>query len=129
MAISYGEGDLIAAIYDAIIDPSRWDEVVKRIVEATKSFSGNLLLHQADAGSFAAMYNTDPVCAEASETRVLAEIIGGDGLLAAATKLKITEATARTHANRILAKTGTARQTELIRRFFETALPASPASA
>ncbi len=65
MAISYGEGDLIAAIYDAIIDPSRWDEVVKRIVEATKSFSGNLLLHQADAGSFAAMYNTDPVCAEA----------------------------------------------------------------
>ena len=32
------DADLIAAIYDAIIDPSRWDEVVKRIVEATKSF-------------------------------------------------------------------------------------------
>ena len=64
-----------------------------------------------------------------AETRVLAEIIGGNGLLAAAARLKITEATARTHAKRILAKTGTTRQTELIRRFFETALPGSPASA
>ena len=53
-----------------------------------------------------------------AETRVLGEIIGGNGLLAAAAKLKITEATARSHANRILAKTGTTRQTELIRRFF-----------
>ncbi|MGH6863319.1 MAG: hypothetical protein ACRECN_03450 [Methylocella sp.] len=64
MAISYGEGDLIAAIYDAIIDPSGWEEVVKRIVEATKSFSGNRLLRQADAGSLTALYNVDPVLAE-----------------------------------------------------------------
>ncbi|MGQ0445218.1 MAG: hypothetical protein ACT4O2_08870 [Beijerinckiaceae bacterium] len=64
-----------------------------------------------------------------AETRVLAEIIGGNGLLAAATKLKIAESTARSHANRILAKTGTTRQTELIRRFFETALPSVPAAA
>jgi DNA-binding CsgD family transcriptional regulator len=64
-----------------------------------------------------------------AEARVLAEIIGGDGILAAAARLKVTEATARTHAQRILAKTGTTRQTELIRRFFETALPGSPASA
>jgi hypothetical protein len=34
--------------------------------------------------------------------------------------LKITEDTARTHAKRIFSKTGTNRQTELIRRFFET---------
>ncbi|MGH6846821.1 MAG: helix-turn-helix transcriptional regulator [Methylocella sp.] len=65
MAKSDGEGDLIAAIYDAIIDPSRWDEVVKRIVGATKSFSGNLLLHQADSGSLTALYNVDPIFAEA----------------------------------------------------------------
>ena len=64
-----------------------------------------------------------------AEARVLAEIIGGDGILAAAARLKVTEATARTHAQRILAKTGTTRQTELIRRFFETALPGSPARA
>jgi len=64
-----------------------------------------------------------------AETRVLGEIIGGNGLLAAATRLKITEATARTHAKHVLAKTGTTRQTELIRRFFETSLPGSPASA
>lgn len=64
-----------------------------------------------------------------AETRVLAEIVGGNGLLAAAARLKITESTARTHANRILAKTGTTRQTELIRRFFESALPGLPAGA
>ncbi|MGH9205273.1 MAG: hypothetical protein ACRD1G_01730, partial [Acidimicrobiales bacterium] len=64
-----------------------------------------------------------------AETRVLGEIIGGNGLLAAATKLKITETTARTHATRIFEKTATTRQTELIRRFFETALTGSPASA
>jgi DNA-binding CsgD family transcriptional regulator len=65
----------------------------------------------------------------AGETRILAEIIGGNGLLAAAAKLKITEATARTHAQRILAKTETNRQTELIRRFFATSLPGSPGGA
>jgi hypothetical protein len=59
------ETDLIAAIYDAIIDPSRWDEVVRRIVEATKSFSGNPVLQQAGAGSLTALYNVDPVVAAA----------------------------------------------------------------
>jgi DNA-binding CsgD family transcriptional regulator len=65
MARSHGDGDLLATIYDAIIDPSRWDEVVRRIVEATKSFSGNLLLQQADAGSLTALSNVDPVLADA----------------------------------------------------------------
>jgi hypothetical protein len=64
MSISQGDGDLIAVIYDAIIDPSRWDEVVERIVEATKSFSGNLVLQQADAGSLTALYNVDPFYAD-----------------------------------------------------------------
>jgi DNA-binding CsgD family transcriptional regulator len=58
-----------------------------------------------------------------AETRVLAEIIAGKGLFAAAARLKITKETARTYAKRILLKTGTNRQTELIRRFFETAFP------
>ncbi len=61
-----------------------------------------------------------------AETRVLGEIIAGNGLPAAAARLKITELTARTHAKHIFAKTGTSRQTELIRRFFEAALPGSP---
>jgi DNA-binding CsgD family transcriptional regulator len=64
-----------------------------------------------------------------AETRVLEEMIGGNGLPAAAARLKISETTARTHAYRILEKTGTNRQTELIRRFFESALPGSPAGA
>jgi DNA-binding CsgD family transcriptional regulator/PAS domain-containing protein len=65
----------------------------------------------------------------AAETRVLAEIIAGNGLPAAAARLKITEATARTYAKCVLSKTGTNRQTELIRRFFETSLPGSPGGA
>jgi len=49
MARSHGYGDLIAAIYDTIVEPSGWDEVVKRIVDATKSVSGGILAHQVDA--------------------------------------------------------------------------------
>jgi len=62
----------------------------------------------------------------AAETRVLREIVGGNGLRAAAARLKISPATAHTHAIRIFAKTGTSRQTELIRLFFEASLPGSP---
>jgi DNA-binding CsgD family transcriptional regulator len=76
----------------------------------------------AQARRFGARFGLTP-----AETLVLGEIIGGSGLRAAAARLKITEATARTHAHRILVKTGTTRQTELIRRFFETILPGSPA--
>ncbi len=65
MSRSHGDDDLIATIYDAIIDPSRWDEVVERIVEATRSFSGNLVIQQPGAGSLTALYNVDPVVAEA----------------------------------------------------------------
>ena len=65
MARSHGGEELIATLYDAVIDPSRWDEVVKRIVEATKSFSGNLVLQQADAGNLTALYNVDPLYADA----------------------------------------------------------------
>ena len=54
------DNDLIAAIYDAIIDPSGWDEVVKRIVEATKSVSGGLIVQQADAAHVSATHNIDP---------------------------------------------------------------------
>jgi hypothetical protein len=61
--------DLIAAIYDSILDLSGWDEV-------------------SNASS----------------------------------------RTGRTHAKRIFEKTGTHRQAELIRRFFEIALPAPPGS-
>jgi DNA-binding CsgD family transcriptional regulator len=65
MAGSHGDSDLIATIYDASIEPSGWDEVVKRIVEATKSFSGNLVLQQTDAGNLTALYNVDPLYADA----------------------------------------------------------------
>jgi hypothetical protein len=51
--------DLIAAIYDTIVDPSGWDEVVKRIVEATKSVSGGISI-RADAAHLTALCNVDP---------------------------------------------------------------------
>jgi DNA-binding CsgD family transcriptional regulator len=73
---------------------------------------------------FASLWGLTP-----AETRVLSEIIGGNGLQAAAQRLKISRATARSHADRIFGKTGTNRQTELIRRFFEMSLPGSPGAA
>ena len=54
------DSDLIAAIYDAAIDPSRWDEVVKRIVIATKSVSGGLYVQQTDVAQLSATHNFDP---------------------------------------------------------------------
>jgi hypothetical protein len=52
--------DLIAAIYDAIIDPSGWEEVVRRILNATKSVAGGLYIRQADAAQLSATHNVDP---------------------------------------------------------------------
>ncbi len=263
MARSHGDGDLIAAIYDAIIEPSGWNDVVKRIVEATGSVSGVIGIHQVDrparrivSALVPAMYNIDPFWSDAFvqnyhknnplDVQVLAAMPGkvlasafitqtdsfkacafynefmrpqgqaenvGIGLvrtpitagylalqrspasislepeqwklleklgphlqraaiheflsrareakesLGAAVAaagfavflltgdsrvvfanakaedlvrrgtVKITELTARTHAKHIFDKTGTSRQTELIRRFFETALPGSPGGA
>jgi DNA-binding CsgD family transcriptional regulator len=65
----------------------------------------------------------------AAERQVLGEVIGGNGLLAAAARLNISEATARTHARHIFDKTGTRRQTELIHRFFESAFFGAPDAA
>jgi hypothetical protein len=65
MATSHGGGDLIAAIYDAIIEPSGWGGVVKRIVDATNSVSGGLHIQQADAAHLSAMCNVDPFHADA----------------------------------------------------------------
>jgi hypothetical protein len=59
------DADLIAAIYDAVIDPSGWDEVVKRIVEATKSVSGCIPVQQKNAACLSATYNLDPFYANA----------------------------------------------------------------
>lgn len=58
-----------------------------------------------------------------AETRLLVEIIRGEGLLAAARRLGVAEATARTHLNHIFFKTETTRQADLVRQFFQTTLP------
>jgi hypothetical protein len=60
-----GDTGLIAAIYDAIIEPSGWDDVVERIVEATKSVSGALFIDMWDTAHLSALCNTDPFYADA----------------------------------------------------------------
>jgi DNA-binding CsgD family transcriptional regulator len=69
--------------------------------------------------TFAALYGLTR-----GEARVLQEIIGGQGLIAASTKLRLSEATARTHLRNIFEKTGTKRQTELLCTFFRATSPA-----
>jgi DNA-binding CsgD family transcriptional regulator len=61
-----------------------------------------------------------------AEGRVLAELLAGKGLHTTAARLGTSDATARTHAQRIFAKTGTHRQAELIRLFFVQSLPGAP---
>lgn len=57
--------DLIAAIYDTIIDPSGWDAAINRIVSATNSISGALIVHKIDAIHFTSLCNVDPSYADA----------------------------------------------------------------
>lgn len=58
-----------------------------------------------------------------AETRVLAHLISGGGVTKVAERLKIAQSTAQTHLKRILEKTGTHRQAELVRAFYETTIP------
>ncbi len=60
-----GDGDLVAAIYDASVDPSGWDAAVRHITEATKSVSGGIAVHLADSAQVSAAYNIDPGFADA----------------------------------------------------------------
>lgn len=62
----------------------------------------------------------------AAETRLLTQLLESPTLLAAADALRIAESTARTHLTRILAKTGTSRQTELFRLVHRTKPPQRP---
>ena len=50
----------------------------------------------------------------AAEARVVAELVSGSDVVAAAANLNVTPATIRTHLKRIFAKTGTFRQAELV---------------
>jgi DNA-binding CsgD family transcriptional regulator len=54
-----------------------------------------------------------------AETRVAGELLVGDGIPGLATRLAISEATARTHRTRIFQKTGARRQAELVRLILE----------
>lgn len=68
--------------------------------------------------SFAMLYRLPP-----GESRLMANLISGEGVLEAAERLNITEGTARTHLKHIFAKTDTHRQAELLRLFFEATIP------
>lgn len=55
-----------------------------------------------------------------AESRFVLEILKGDGIAAAAERLGILPGTARTHLHRVLAKTGTRRQADLVRLVLTT---------
>jgi DNA-binding CsgD family transcriptional regulator len=55
-----------------------------------------------------------------AESRLALEILKGDGINAAAERLDIMPGTARTHLHRVLAKTGTKRQADLVRLILST---------
>ncbi|MCI0466683.1 MAG: LuxR C-terminal-related transcriptional regulator, partial [Beijerinckiaceae bacterium] len=59
----------------------------------------------------------------AAEARVLSHMMTGGGVTKAAERLKIAPSTAQTHLKRILEKTGTHRQAELVQAIYETTIP------
>jgi DNA-binding CsgD family transcriptional regulator len=73
---------------------------------------------------FAPLFGLTP-----AETRVLAALISGKGLVSAAKRLEMTEQTARTHLKHILSKTDTHRQAELMRLFYEVTIPCEKVTA
>ena len=58
-----------------------------------------------------------------AEARVVSQLVLGGGLTKAAPRLKIARSTARFHLKHILEKTGTHRQAELVRVFYEVTIP------
>ncbi|TWT01741.1 hypothetical protein [Reyranella sp. CPCC 100927] len=58
-----------------------------------------------------------------AETRLLAALVDGDSVNAAARRLSIARATAKTHLQHIFAKTFTSRQSELVRLVASTVAP------
>jgi DNA-binding CsgD family transcriptional regulator len=59
-------------------------------------------------------------CLTPAEAAVAALTASGDGLLGVCEKLQITQATARTHLQRVFRKTGTSRQAQLTRLLIES---------
>jgi DNA-binding CsgD family transcriptional regulator len=59
----------------------------------------------------------------AAEARVVSQLVSGRGLAKAASRLNIALSTARFHLRHILEKTGTHRQAELVRVFYELTIP------
>ncbi|MGH9677523.1 MAG: helix-turn-helix transcriptional regulator, partial [Candidatus Acidiferrum sp.] len=58
-----------------------------------------------------------------AEARVVSQLVSGGGLTKAASRLNIARSTARFHLTNILEKTGTHRQAELVRVFYEVTIP------
>jgi DNA-binding CsgD family transcriptional regulator len=58
-----------------------------------------------------------------AEARVVSQLVSGRGLTKAASHLNIARSTARYHLTNILGKTGSHRQAELVRVFYEATIP------
>jgi DNA-binding CsgD family transcriptional regulator len=68
--------------------------------------------------TFAGLFGLTP-----GEERVVAQLVSGRGLTTAASRLNIALSTARSHLKHISEKTGTHRQAELVRLFYELTIP------
>ena len=88
------ETDLIAAIYDCVIDASGWEGVVRRISKATKSIGGGLVTHRADGtAQIGSRWNVNPFYANA----YLQHYHKISPLIAAAWRVTPGEVKAQTH--------------------------------
>jgi DNA-binding CsgD family transcriptional regulator len=76
-----------------------------------------------DVESVARAYHLTP-----SESRLVAHMIAGRGLVEVAAQLRVAMPTVRTHLQHIFAKTGTSNQSELVRLVVKSCVPLWPAA-
>jgi DNA-binding CsgD family transcriptional regulator len=112
------EGGSLAIHVVPITPVGNWGEAAPAGAAAALFVAEEHLTAARPLNAFAARYGLTRM-----ESRVLAEIITGDGLPRVAERLRIGSTTARSHLQQVFLKTETARRAELVRLFFEATAP------
>jgi len=118
LVISRREARPLTAHIIPLSAPSKWGRLAPSRAAAAIFLIDSDVETRYRVDVFVAAYGLTP-----TEGRLLREVSNCRGLLEAARKLKVTEATARTHLQRIFSKTDTHNQAELVSLLAKSSLP------
>ena len=112
------EGTTLAIHVVPIASANNWGDVGISSAAAALFIANDNSTASPPLDSFAARHGLTRM-----ETRVLAEILAGEGLRRVSERLEIGATTARSHLQKVFLKTGTSKQAQLIRLFFAQTVP------